>query len=112
MLLNDDDADASAGGYSNVADGGDGGSRPRESIFFTVSDKSLSSFTLLGDTSMKDVDLFLQSYSCVSESGGSHGERDESSVALVYPRADVLVATWQFTLRAILMFSSPSGVLL
>lgn len=80
-ILDDDDAEAGPGS----ADGPD-------ETFFSVAAKPMTGLTLLGETSMHQVDFFVQVFNCVSEDLPASGKHDESSVVSIVPCDNILVA--------------------
>ena len=85
LCLEDDRSlfDLSGGGCTQVT----------QEIFFRVAEKPLTALTMLGETSMHNVYMFVQTYDCIQETGGSGTERDQTSVALVTSRDGILVVT-------------------
>lgn len=69
------------------------GGRHTKGTFFRVAEKPLTSLTMLGETSMHDVDMFVQICELLQETGGSGTERNDTSVALVTSRDGILVVT-------------------
>lgn len=72
---------------------GGGCTQVTREFFFRVAEKPLTALTMLGETSMHNVDMFVQTYDCIQETGGSGTERDDTSIALVTALDGILVVT-------------------
>ena len=70
--------------------GEDPAASPSPMVFFAVAERSMPSLTLLGQTSMQNVDLFIQTYSCVSE----WFDQERLANATLLPQSSLKVASW------------------
>ena len=82
LMLDDVNVSSSSTGPST-------GSKPEPCCFFSIAEKPMTSLTLLGETSMRNVDFFVTTYDCVSEQSAVDGS---SRTVSIVPRALVDVA--------------------